>query len=142
MAKMGLGFEGMDELLSKVERLGVGTERVAEAALRATHVIVTDQVDKAQAASRYNITPGVSGLTAESVHRDATVDWSGSTASAGVGWSIDGGGLTSVFLMYGTPSIAPDRGLYNAVFGGKTKQLVQQAQADTMLDFLIDGSIR
>ncbi|MEG2934590.1 MAG: hypothetical protein RR842_13525 [Gordonibacter sp.] len=139
---MGLKFDGMDELLGKLSRMEVSTDKVAESALVETHQVVTEQVDKAQASSRYNLVPGVSGATSGAVYRDMTVDCSGTTASSGVGWSIADGGLPSVFLMYGTPSIAPDRNLYNAIYGGKTKQLVQQAQADTMLDFLIDGGVR
>lgn len=142
MARMGLKFDGMDELLAKLSRMEVSTDKMAESALVETHKVVTEQVDKAQSSSRYNLVPGVSGYTAASVHRDAAVDWSGTTASVGVGWSITDWGLPSVFLMYGTPSITPDRNLYNAIFGGKTKQLVQQAQAYTMLDFLMDGGVR
>ncbi|MEG2933975.1 MAG: hypothetical protein RR842_10380 [Gordonibacter sp.] len=139
---MGIDFDGLDAIVTKLERLGVGTGKVAEAALKVSHEIVTGQVDKAQSASAYNIAPGVTGATASAVSRVFSIEWEGTCASVGVGWSIRAGGLPSVFLMYGTPTLAPDRSLYNAIYGGKTKQLVQQAQADTLLDFLIDGSVR
>lgn len=142
MAKMGLEFDGMAQLMAKLDRMGASADKAAERALEKTHEVVTERVDAAQGSSRYNVVPGVAGATSGSVHRRPDVEWSGALASVGVGWSIGSGGLPSVFLMYGTPSIAPDRGLYDAVFGAKTRAAVKGAQAETLSLLVAEGGAR
>ena len=61
------------------------------------------------------------------------MEWTGDTASVGVGFDISGGGLPSIFLMYGTklhgqPHITPDRKLYDAVYGAKTRKEISKIQ--------------
>ena len=67
------------------------------------------------------------GITAESIVTSPHIEWAGSVGSVDIGFDIPNGGLPSVFLMYGTPKMTPDRKLYNAVYGNKTKQLVHDA---------------
>lgn len=142
MARMSMEFAGMHELMAKLERMGVAAESAASAALGEAHRIVTDNVDAAQAASRYNVVPGLTGATDASVRREVDVQWSGPVASVGVGWSIRDGGLASVFLMYGTPTVAPDPGLRNAIFGPSTRKQVQRAYADVLSELVASGSVR
>lgn len=136
MARMSLEFDGMEQMMRRLQAAGGGVGDAAERALEDTHRAVTARVEKAQASSRYNVDPGITGATAGSVHRDPTVEWSGDVASVPVGWSISNGGLASVFLMYGTPRIEPDRGLYNAVFGAATRRAAREAQADAIAEFM------
>ena len=39
-----------------------------------------------------------------------------------VGFNISKGGLASIFLMYGTPRMQPDKKLYNSIYGSSTKK--------------------
>ena len=68
------------------------------------------------------------GDTEESLKRNADVTWIGTAAEVEVGFDIDNGGLPSVFLMYGTPKMKPDRKLYNAIYGAKTKKEIAELQ--------------
>lgn len=138
MARMTLDFDGLEQMARRLQKAGGRLDVAAERALRDTHAVVTERVDRAMAASRYNVRPGITGATAGSVHRDPTVEWSGDAASVPVGWSISGGGLASVFLMYGTPSIAPDRTLYDAVFGGGTRRKAAEAQRAAVAGYLAE----
>lgn len=142
MARMSMEFSGLNELMAKFERMGGNVNDAAAAALEKTHGIVTDRVEAAEAASRYNVVPGVTGATDASVRRSPEVEWSGPVASVGVGWSIRNGGLASVFLMYGTPTIAPDPGLHNAIFGAATRRQVGEAQADVLAELVATGDVR
>ena len=73
------------------------------------------------------------GKTKKSIVTNSPVVWVGDTAEIGVGFSISGGGLPSIFLMYGTklfgqPHIQPDKNLYNAVYGAKVRKEIQEIQ--------------
>ena len=68
--------------------------------------------------------------TARSLKRTAAVEWNGTVAEIGIGFKISQGGLPSIFLMYGTPKIQPDKNLYAAIYGSKTKKEVKTIQED------------
>ncbi|MDE6777235.1 MAG: hypothetical protein K2J25_04775 [Oscillospiraceae bacterium] len=51
-------------------------------------------------------------------------------AEAKVGFHISDGGLPSIFLMYGTPSIEPDNNLKEAIYGTKTKNEIKKIQRE------------
>lgn len=117
MAKFSIEFEQFKQLEKQLEKLA-GLDGVIEAtenALRATDNYVTAEVDKAVASSKYNFDR--TGKTKSSIDRNKKVEWSGTLASAKAGFSIRKGGLPSIFLMYGTPTIRPDTNLKNAAKG-------------------------
>ena len=69
------------------------------------------------------------GKTKKSIVSNSPVEWTGDTASVGVGFDIGGGGLPSIFLMYGAKrGVKADKNLYNAVFGAAVRKKVQEAQ--------------
>lgn len=59
-----------------------------------------------------------------------TLNVHGVVASVEVGFSIRAGGLPSIFLMYGTPRMRPDKALYNAIYGASTLRAVSEKQAE------------
>lgn len=127
--KLSVDFEGFNSMRSKLEELDGDVKGATESALKVSHQIVTRKVTDAM--KPHNDT----GETSASIIREAEVQWSGSTAEVGVGFDIENGGLPSIFLMYGTklhgqPHITPDKNLYNAVYGSKTKKEVREAQKD------------
>ena len=126
MAKMKLEFDGMDRMLARLEKMGRSAKRVAEDALKATHKAVTPKITAAMAGSRYNFSH--TGTTKHAMKTTPEVEWIGTIASVGIGFDISEGGLPSIFLMYGTPTITPDRNLYNAIFGNKTRSEVLEIQ--------------
>ena len=118
MAKgWSIEFEQFKQLEKQLEELAGlnGVIRATENALKATDNYVTAEVDKAVTSSKFNFDR--TGKTKGSMDRDKNVEWSGTVASAKAGFTISKGGLPSIFLMYGTPTIKPDSNLKNAAKG-------------------------
>jgi len=121
MAKMELEFDGFDDVINRLKKMEGDTKKVSEKALAKTFELVTPKIQSAMAPHNDR------GITAESIVTSPHIEWAGSVGSVDIGFDIPNGGLPSVFLMYGTPKMTPDRKLYNAVYGNKTKQLVHDA---------------
>lgn len=126
--KITIDFNGYDIIKKQLDTLGGNaTNRAVESALKASQQVVAEQVSAA-------ITPHTeTGKTKRSIVTNSPVEWTGDAAQIGVGFDIRGGGLPSIFLMYGTklygqPHIEPDRKLYDAVYGSKTKKLIREIQ--------------
>lgn len=126
--KITVDFDGYDLMKKQLDQIGGNaTKRAVESALKASQQVVARQVSAA-------ITPHtMTGDTKKSIVKNDPVEWTGDTAAVGVGFDIKGGGLPSIFLMYGTqlhgqPHITPDRNLYNAVYGAKTRKEILKIQ--------------
>lgn len=124
--RMGLQFSGFDEVLSNFDKAGGDIKRATEAALKAGKQAVTPDI--AAAIRRHRR----SGRTEMSLDKDVRVNWEGLTAEISVGFRIRNGGLPSIFLMYGTPRVAPDKALYNSVYGARTKKKIAEVQKETV----------
>ena len=77
--------------------------------------------------------------TEESIVNDKKVEWTGEVAEVKVGFSIRDGGLASIFLMYGTPTIEPDMELYNSIYGSQTKSKVRKKQKEVFEKGILRG---
>ena len=128
MNKITVDFNGYDVIKKQLDALGGdATKRAIESALKASQQVVAQQVSTALK-PHYN-----SGDTEKSIIMNSTVEWTGDAAQIAVGFDINGGGLPSIFLMYGTklhgqPHIEPDRNLYNAVYGSQTRKKIMEMQ--------------
>lgn len=125
--KLTIDFDGFDILQKRLTELGGDAKQAAENALVESHKIVTQKVTAAMVKHRE------SGDTADAIISAPVVNWTGDTAAVDVGFDIMGGGLPSIFLMYGTqlhgqPHITPDRNLYNAVYGAQTRKEIRAVQ--------------
>ena len=114
------GLEDMIAWLSEYE--GREERRAVEEALRDSKDYVTKQL--AQEIKRHRRT----GITEKSLDQNDTVTWEGTEASIPVGFHIRQGGIASIFLMYGTPRMQPDKKLYNAIYGSRTKKEIHDIQ--------------
>lgn len=133
-AKLSIDFEGYSILKRQLDELGgKATERAVDSALKASQQLIARQVSAAM--TPHNDT----GNLKKQIVTTNPVEWAGDTASIGVGFNIRGEngleGLPSIFLMYGTklhgqPHIKPDRELYNAVYGAKTKKEIKKIQEE------------
>ena len=120
--RIGLQFKGFDEYAEKLERLGGDLKSVTERALQDTHRFITPQLHNDMKRHRKT------GQTEKSIDDHAKVEWQGTEASIGVGFSIRSGGLPSIFLMYGTPRMPKDTKLYNDIYGSKTRKEIAKLQ--------------
>lgn len=139
--RLTIDFEGFDILQKQLTEMGGDAKQAAEKALIESHKIVTQKVTAAMVKHRE------SGGTADAIIKAPSVEWTGDTASVDVGFDITGGGLASIFLMYGTqlhgqPHITPDRNLYNAVYGSQTRKeilAVQESEYRKMIERVMNG---
>ena len=129
MARMKLEIQGLDEFINRIQQLDGNIRETTEKALRETHQIVTQKAEKAisagnlPAGGKYSI-----GDTAKALRRNAAIEWKGTVAEVPVGFELKQGGLTSIFLMYGTPRMSPAKGLKDAFYGNATRKQVVEAQ--------------
>lgn len=132
MAKKSLSidFPLYDQLKKRLEAFGEDkAEKAAENALKKSQDYVQGQLRSAM------IPHEKTGDTVQTLNEiDAKNPvWVGTEVSIPVGFDIAGGGLASIFLMYGTqvhgqPHVAPDRKLYDALYGTQTKNQIKKIQ--------------
>lgn len=131
-----LEFDGVEQLIEKLENLGGSVEETTEKALIATHAHVTPGVEDA-------ITPHYfSGATEESIKRSPKIIKEGAKMAVPVGFSISQGGIASIFLMYGTPKMNPDNKVYNAIMGAKVRKEVAEIQADIFAEAIVKAGFK
>lgn len=135
MAKMSFDHKAFDKYLKQLDEIGGGaTKQAVESALKASQKIVAENAHKAMAKHRDT------GRTERAIIDNSPVVWETAfTASIDVGFDLDNGGLASIFLMYGTklygqPHTQPDRELYNAVYGTKTKKEIKAIQEKALIE--------
>lgn len=127
MAKQwGIDFKDFDFYVQKIESLSnkETLRKIADEALKETHKYLTPKIDKAF--EKHNRT----GRTSKSLREDNSTEWSSDVGSIDVGYNISDGGLASIFIMYGTPRIKPDKQLYNLFYGSKIKKEVFKIQEE------------
>ena len=115
--KLRLEFAGFEEMAERLDKLGGDLKKTTEKALIETHKLLTPKVE--EAFKRHDVK--YSHSTMKSLKKDPKVEWNGSTAEIGVGFKISDGGFPSIFIMYGTPRMQPDKKLYNSIYGNKKK---------------------
>ena len=131
--KIGLQVKGFEEYMSKLDELGGSDamKRGVEAALKASKQYVTPQIEAAMArlpaGGKYS-----TGDTKKSIDKDMTVEWQGMSGSVKVGFDFKKSGMTSIFLMYGTPKMPPVAGLKDAIYGTKTQRQITSVQAEAL----------
>lgn len=128
--KMSMETKGLDELLARIDGAGGDMKEAVTKALVEAKEAVTPEIESAIRAHRRT------GNTEASLDTDMTVDWAGPYGSIDIGFHIRQGGLPSIFLMYGTPRIQPDKKLYDSIYGAKTRKKAQEAQQKALQEFL------
>ena len=134
--KMSVDFSGLDAYVKKLDAIDESAvKRAFDSALLASEQTVKQSVVSAM--QKHNDT----GHTVSTAISGKEPEWTQSTGKAPVGFEIgsdrekENDRLASVFLMYGTkvhgqPHIAPDKELYNAVYGATVRRRVQKIQEE------------
>lgn len=128
MAKMKLEFDGLKQLVGKLESINADANEVTEKVLITARKHVTTNLKTAM--NPHNKT----GATVSSLVERTPVKWVGNKAQIEVGFNLSDGGLPSVFLMYGTPKMSPDKHSYNAIYGRKTIKEVRELEENIFLE--------
>lgn len=120
MARRRNGFDitALKKYGDQLEAAGgtAAVKRAVEGGMKSTKQQVNNRVTSAMASS--NLPAGgkySTGDTMEHLNREMAVDWEGNMARLKLGFNLEGGGITSIFLMYGTPHHAPAAGLREAL---------------------------
>lgn len=127
--KIGLQFQGWEEYISKLDELGGSTtvKKAVEDSLieskKHVNPLIEASMVKLPAGGRYS-----TGNTKKSIDEEMKVEWKGLTGEIKIGFDFSKSGVTSVFLMYGTPRMKPVAGLKNAIYGAKTQKEVAEIQ--------------
>ena len=133
--KMSVDFKGLDDYIKRLESIDESAvKRAFDSALLASEQVVKESVTAAMQ------THNETGTTAGTIISGKTPEWTQSVGKAPVGFDIGDADhkqkddrLASVFLMYGTkvhgqPHEAPDRKLYEAVYGAAVRRRVRKIQ--------------
>lgn len=116
--KNGFDTTALAKYAAQLEEVGGSTaiKRAVEGGMKSTKQEINKQVTTAMqpgnlpAGGRYS-----TGETMEHLNEEMVVDWEGNMARMKLGFNLQGGGLVSIFLMYGTPKHAPAAGLREAL---------------------------
>lgn len=131
--KIGLQFDGLYEMIDRLEQAGASIKTATESALKSSKQIVTNKLIQDTNASNYPAKGKYSkGALKQAINTDYTVKWEGMCASIDIGYRLENGGLVSIFMLYGTPRYMKVQKLYNDLYSAKTKKEVKKAQEDAM----------
>ena len=141
MAKMKIIFDGFADLAYRIDKAGGDLHAAVDEALTATEELVQDNL--APAVEPYG-SKGRKGYATGEMYAsrltEAHIDWKGMVAEVDVGFDLLAkGGYHSIFVMYGTPKMAKDAKVYNAIKGSKTKKDIAAKQEEIMLKYLDIG---
>lgn len=130
--KNGFDTTALQKYAEQLEAAGgtAAVKRAVEGGMKSTKQQTNTQVTAAMQAS--NLPAGgkySTGETLEHLNKDMSVDWEGNMARMKLGFNLDADGLVSIFLMYGTPKMAPAAGLREALKENPLKISRKEMQA-------------
>ena len=133
--KIGLKFEGFEEMIARLESLEGDLKATTEKALIESKKHVNEELHRVTVPANFPAHGKYSsGRTAKSIDESMIVTWVGTTAEIHVGYDLTVSGMTSFFLMYGTPRHKPPmravKQMYNAIYGSKMKKEVGEIQRE------------
>lgn len=116
--KNGFDITALEKYADQLQEAGgmAAVKRSLQGGMLATKKQVNAEVTTAMQSG--NLPAGgkySTGDTMGHLNEEMTVDWEGNMARLKLGFNMEGGGITSIFLMYGTPRHAPASGLREAL---------------------------
>ena len=130
--RIGLQFSGFAEMAARLDELQGDLQRTTEEALIKSKEVVTAKLLEATNKASYPAQGKYStGRTRQSIDTTQNVKWQGTTAEIDVGFDLKKSGLTSIYLMYGTPRMAKVQAIYDAVYGSRVKAEIKRVQKET-----------
>ena len=130
--RIGLQFSGLAEMAARLDELQGDLQRTTEEALIKSKEVVTAKLLEATNKANYPAQGKYStGHARQSIDTTKNVKWQGTTAEIDVGFDLDKSGLTSIFLMYGTPRMAKVQAIYDAIYGSRVKAEIKRVQKET-----------
>ena len=142
MARMSITFKGFDQLAEDIDAIGGDLQKAVDEALTETGKHIQSNLQTA--AAEYSRKGGGKGYTTgnmyKAIKKDQLIYWKGLIAEVSVGFELFAkGGWHSIFIMYGTPRMAKNQKVYNAIKGTKTKNEVAKIQEEILRKHLTLG---
>lgn len=141
--KLTVDFSNFADYLGRLDTLGgiSAMKKGVNAGLKASKTHVNTQLTVATSNAKLPRKGKYStGKTQQSIDTDMDVKWTGLKASIPIGFKLEESGLTSIFLMYGTPRMKPAKGLKAAIYGAKAKkqhkEIVAEALENTIAEIM------
>lgn len=128
--RIGIQFSGFQEMAEKLDRLQGDLKKITEEALIEGKEVATKNLLVATNKENYPAHGKYSkdDRTRKSIDTTKAVSWVGTTAEIKVGFDFSKSGLTSIFLMYGTPRMNKVQAIYDAIYGNKTRSEIRKIQ--------------
>jgi hypothetical protein len=132
--KMKIIFDGFADLAYAIDKAGGDLKEAVDEALVATQSQIQQNVSSAAAPYAAKGRKGyATGRMYDTIIADGAVHWEGSIAYVDTGFRIrESGGWHSIFVMYGTPRMAKDTAVYNAIKGTATQKQIAKLQQEIM----------
>lgn len=132
---MKMDTKDFANLLTAIEKKGKDVKAAADEALTATSDLISQNLTTAASpyAGRGRKGYATGKMYGTILHEAPT--WEGNTATLKAGFRIRDA-LESIFIMYGTPKIAKDTKVYNAIMGTKTRKEIQQKQEEVLQKYM------
>lgn len=134
MARMQILFDGFKDLAAQIDKAQGDLHGAVNEALEETERIVHDNLETAAAPYARGGRKGYATGAMYAARKGLKgVQWAGTWAEIGVGFDLKAnGGFHSIFVMYGTPRMAKDAKVYNAIRGAKTRKQIAEKQQGIM----------
>lgn len=134
MAKMSITFDGFNDLAAAIDHAdGDLKSAVNEALTETSEIIKANLIPAAAIYDRKGVKGYATGKMYRAIITNDAVTWSGTVASVNGGFKLrQKGGWHSIFVMYGTPRMAKDQKIYNAIKGTKTRKEIAKVQEEIM----------
>lgn len=148
MAKrMSIIFDGFEKLAEDIDAINGDLHSAVDEALQETQFIVQDNLTSAAEVYQHGGLKGYAkGTMYKSIIQDLRIDWKGLVAEVNTGFTGTSGHFAgfmhSIFVMYGTPRMAKDAKVYNAIKGTRTRKQIAEKQEEIMVKHLKLGEGR
>ena len=145
MARMKILFDGFEDLAYLIDSAGGDLHKAVTEALDETGFYVQNNVNQAALPYAHGGLKGyATGEMFNALKKDNPVIWTSDTiAEVSVGFNLsEKGGFHSIFVMYGTPRMAKDQKLYNAIKGTKTQKDVAKIQESIMSKYISYADVK
>lgn len=132
-SNIGLQVTGLEDMLQALEQTQRGTKGAVEAALKATKQVVNQELTKDTINANYPaLGKYASGKLKRSIDRNFNVKWEGTVANMDIGYDFSISGMSSIFILRGTPKHAPVQKIYDDIYGNRIKRKFAKAQKEAI----------
>lgn len=134
MSKFSIEYKDFEKLLDQISALEGDVKEVTEKALKASHEYITPLIEEKVQDSNL---PAKGKYASDGKHvrkqiiKDQNITWDGTSCSIDIGFSLKES-IVPIFMIRGTESMNPVKGLKNTLEGKGTKDKVAEIQENVI----------